>query len=95
MMRGYTPKARPVDDDLSFWETARLKGLGDWLESELYDVVRAHVEKFITEHDSSVWQILRQTVTAGSLARYLGILRCSHLATFSGGRTTSSVRSSH
>ena len=72
-MSEYTPKARPLDDDLSFWETARLKGLGDWLESELYDVVRAHVEKFITDHDRTVWQILRQTVTAGNLAQCLGI----------------------
>ena len=94
-MSEYTPKARPLNDDLSFWETARQKGLGDWLESELYDVVGAHVERFITEHDSTVWQILRQTVTSGKLAQYLRIIRSSHTATFSGRWTTSSVRSSH
>ena len=94
-MRGYTPKARSLDDDLSFWETARREGLGDWLESELYDIVRAHVEKFITDHDCTVWQILRQTVTSGKLAQYLRTFRSSHMATFSGGWTTGSVRSSH
>ena len=94
LMSEYTPKARPLDDDPSFWETARRKGLGDWLELDLYDVVRAHVEKFITEHDSAVWQILRQTVTSGKLAQYLRIFRSSHMA-FSSGWTTSSVRSSH
>ena len=66
-MRGYTPKARPLDDDPSFWETAREEGLGDWLELDLYDLVRTHVEKFITEHDSTVWQTLRQTATWGKL----------------------------
>ena len=91
---GYTPKARPLDDHPSFWETARWDGLGDWLELDLYDVVRAHVEKFITNHDSTVWQILHQTVTWGKLAQYLRIFHSSHTATFSRW-TTSTVRSSH
>ena len=87
----YTPKARPLDDDLLFWDTARREGLGDWLELDLYDLVRAHVEKFITKDDSTVWQILRQTATWGKLAQYLRIFRSSHTASFSGW-TTSSLR---
>ena len=90
-MRGYTPKARPLDDKPLFWETARQEGLGEWLELDLYDLVRAHVEKFITEDDSTVWQILRQAATWGKLAQYLRIFCSSHTATFSGW-TTSSVR---
>ncbi|EDR04471.1 uncharacterized protein LACBIDRAFT_391675 [Laccaria bicolor S238N-H82] len=70
---GYTPKARPLDDDASFWDTAREKGLGNWLELDLFDAVRAHVEKFITEDDSSVWENLRHIGTWGKLAQYLRI----------------------
>ena len=70
----YTPKARPLDDDLSFWDTAREKGLGHWLELDLDDAVRAHVERFIKDHDSTVWENLRQIATwAGKLAPYLRI----------------------
>ena len=90
-MKEYTPKARPLHDDPLFWETARVEGLGDWLELDLYDVVRTHVENSITTHDITVWQILRQTATWGKLAQYLRILRSSHIITFSGW-TTSSVR---
>ena len=90
-MSVYTPKACPLDDNPSFWETARAEGLGDWLELDLYDVVRAHVEKFITEDDSTVWQILGQTATWGKLAHHLRIFHSSHMATFSGW-TTGSLR---
>ena len=89
-MSEYTPKACPLDDNPSFWVTAHREGFGDWLEVDLYDVVRTHVEKFITEGDSTVWQILRQTATWGKLAQYLRIFRSSHMATFSGW-TTSTV----
>ncbi|EDR04371.1 uncharacterized protein LACBIDRAFT_304576 [Laccaria bicolor S238N-H82] len=54
---GYTPQARPLDDDLLFWERVREEGLGNWLELDLFDAVRAHVEKFIKQHDSTVWLI--------------------------------------
>ena len=87
----YTPKARPLDGDLLFWDKARSEGLGDWLELDLYDLVRAHVEKFITKDDNTVWQILRQTATWGKFAQYLRIFRSSHTASFSGW-TTSSLR---
>ena len=65
----YTPKAHPLGGDSSFWERARTEGLGNWLESDLYDVVRSHVENFITKDDTTVWQILRQTSTWGKLAQ--------------------------
>ena len=89
---GYTPKARPLDDNPSFWEKAREEGLGDWLELDLYDAVRAHVENFITKNDSTEWQILCRDVIWGKLAQYLRISHSSHMTTFSGGWTTSSVR---
>ena len=70
----YTPRARPLDDDLSFWDTARNEGLGHWLELDLDDAVRAHVERFIKEDDSTVWENLRQIATwGGKLALYLRI----------------------
>ena len=87
----YTPQARPLDDNPLFWETARREWLGDWLELDLYDLVGAHVEKFITENDSTVWQILRQAATWGKFAQYLRVFRSSRTATFSRW-TTSSVR---
>ena len=71
LTREYTPRARPLYDDASFWERARQEGLGDWLELDLYDAVRAHVENFITEDNNTVWRILRQTATWGKLAQYL------------------------
>ena len=73
LKRDYTPKARPLVGDSSFWERARTEGLGDWLESDLYDVLHTHVENFITKDDTTVWQILRQTATWGKLAQYLRI----------------------
>ena len=102
-MEGFTKKfdprhsfliLEPPCDDPSFWETARVEGLGDWLELDLDDFVRTHVENFITKHDNTVWQILRQTATWGKLAQYLGNFCSSHTATYSGW-TTSSVQSSH
>ena len=70
----YTPKASPLGDDPSFWVTVRKEGLGNWLELDLNDAVRAHVEKFITEHDSTVWENLRQIATwGGKFALYLRI----------------------
>ena len=73
-MSKYTPKARPLDDDLSFWDAACNEGLGHWLELDLDDAVRAHLEKFITEDDSTVWENLRQIATwGGKLALYLRI----------------------
>ena len=88
LMMGYTPRAWPLDDNPSFWETACWDGLSNWLELDLYDVVHTHVEKFITNHDSTVWQILHQTVTWGKLAQYLRSFHSSHMATFSGWMTS-------
>ncbi|EDR04490.1 uncharacterized protein LACBIDRAFT_391733 [Laccaria bicolor S238N-H82] len=59
----YTPKARPFDDEPFFWDVAREKGLGDWLELDLYNAVRTDVEVFIIAHDLTVWDNLRKTVT--------------------------------
>ena len=78
----YTPKARPLDDDPSFWETARREGLGNWLELDLYDAVRTKVEEFITGHDSTTLRPIG--IWGGKLALYLRIFRSSHMATFSG-----------
>ena len=71
LMSEYTPWARPLDDDPSFWETARKEGLDNWLELDLYDAVRAHVENFVAEDNNTVWRILRQTTTWGKPAQYL------------------------
>ena len=68
----YTPKARPLDDDPSFWDRAHKEGLRHWLALDLDDAVRAHVKKFIKEHDSTVWENLRQIATwGGKLVLYL------------------------
>ncbi|KJA17515.1 hypothetical protein HYPSUDRAFT_124978, partial [Hypholoma sublateritium FD-334 SS-4] len=47
----YTPKARPVGDDPSFWQTARENGLGQWLELDLYEYIDNLVKSFVNSHD--------------------------------------------
>ncbi|KJA23435.1 hypothetical protein HYPSUDRAFT_137760, partial [Hypholoma sublateritium FD-334 SS-4] len=36
--QAYNPKARPLEDNPDFWETSRNKGLGEWLEQDLYEI---------------------------------------------------------
>jgi hypothetical protein len=65
----YTPKARPLNDDPNFWGKG-LKGLGDWLESDLYEKTQALVKRFTdtgAATTSAALQTLRQTATWGTL----------------------------
>ena len=78
-MRGYTPKARLLDDDPFSWENARQEGLRDWLELDLYDAVRTDVKEFITRQDNTVWKNLRNTATWGKLAQYLSESFVAHI----------------
>jgi hypothetical protein len=72
----YTPKARPLDDDVDFWENARKNGLGDWLELDLYDYTRTLVERLIGEHPGTALQTLRQTAMSGMPAQLLTLFLC-------------------
>jgi len=67
----YTPKARPLDDRPTFWEEARTKGLGDWLELDLYKYTETLVERFISESPGTALQNLRETAVSGTPAQLL------------------------
>jgi len=66
----YIPKARPLDGDPTFWEKARTKGLGDWLERDLYEQTHALLQRLITESPGTVLQTLRQTAMSGTSAQF-------------------------
>lgn len=67
----YIPKARPLEDDPSFWQTVGKQTLGKWLELDLYQYVDENVEKFIntlqgnTVDGGAVFQDLRQIALGG------------------------------
>ena len=56
----YTAKARPLDDNPNFWEKG-LTGLGDSLESDLYEDRQTIVKNLITDHTGTAEQTLCQT----------------------------------
>ena len=62
-----------MDGDPNFWETARTKGLSDWLELDLYEHTHALVEKLLTECRGTVLQTLRQTAMSGTSSEFLSI----------------------
>ncbi|KJA24886.1 hypothetical protein HYPSUDRAFT_452805, partial [Hypholoma sublateritium FD-334 SS-4] len=63
----YIPKARPLNDNIFFWNTANLdKGLGQSLELELCDYIDNVVKRFITNFQdgtSPELQTLHQTAS--------------------------------
>ncbi|KDR70478.1 hypothetical protein GALMADRAFT_76068 [Galerina marginata CBS 339.88] len=80
MGKDYTPKARPLGDDPSFWAKAHAEGLGDWLAADLYEFAQTLVEKFLNEMDNTALQTLpdgRQAVYDG----VIGGLRSTETAT--------------
>ena len=62
----YTPKARPLDDNPNFWDKG-LTGLGDWLESDLYEDTQTLVKNLITDRTGTAEQTLCQTAMWGTL----------------------------
>ncbi|KDR70482.1 hypothetical protein GALMADRAFT_76143, partial [Galerina marginata CBS 339.88] len=74
---GYTPKARPLGDDPSFWKEARAEGLGDWLAADLYEFAQTLVEKFLNETDNTALQTLpyfSMILADGRQAVYDGVI---------------------
>ena len=64
----YTPKARPFDDNRSFWKTLRDKERAptdEWLELDLYEHSKSAVEKLVTEGDDTALKSLHQTSISG------------------------------
>jgi len=61
--REYTPQARPPKDDPNFWERAHTRGLGGWLERDLYEYTKTLVMSLGTESpvDGPTLKTLRQT----------------------------------
>jgi hypothetical protein len=65
----YTPKALPLDNDPGFWEEVRRKGLGDWLERDLYEYTLTLVKSLVGECPGTALQTLEQTAMSGTPAR--------------------------
>ena len=66
----YSPKAYPLGGDLDFWKKAHTKGLGDWLELDLYQHAHDLVKRLITKSFGTVMQTLRQTAMSGTSAHF-------------------------
>jgi len=67
----YTPKARSLPYEPNFWENARKKGLGTWLELDLYKYTENLVQKLLTESpDVTSLQTLHQTAMWGTSLQF-------------------------
>ncbi|KJA23408.1 hypothetical protein HYPSUDRAFT_39890 [Hypholoma sublateritium FD-334 SS-4] len=57
----YTPKARPLHDDTSFWQLARWeKELRSWLVPDTYEHLDSLVDRFVDEPDTDLLLSLHQ-----------------------------------
>ena len=54
----YTPKARPLGNDYSFWDDFRNGKQNQWLERDLYDYTEDVIKNFSRDPDNTM-QILR------------------------------------
>ena len=61
----YMPKARPVGDNPVFWKNARVNGLGDWLEHDLYEYIDTLVKGFVDTANVGLLENLLQTASWG------------------------------
>jgi hypothetical protein len=66
----YTPKACPLEGGPDFWEKVRTKGLGDWLERDLYEYTETLVNRLIGKDPGTALQTLRQTAISGTPAQF-------------------------
>ena len=70
----YTPKARPFNNDTSFWKMLRDKekdptaNISEWLELDLYEHSKLAVEKLVTEGDDTALKSLYHTYISGKLS---------------------------
>ncbi|KIK05052.1 hypothetical protein K443DRAFT_4064 [Laccaria amethystina LaAM-08-1] len=82
----YIPKARPFDDDPSFWEKLRdkkkehMKDIAGWLELDLYEHSKHAVEKLVTEGDDIALKSLHHTYISGDSreAVYRNVIEALH-----------------
>ena len=72
-VKDYTPGARPVGDDPSFWLKLHDKkkeptaNIFEWLELDLYYLIKLAVEKLGAEGDDTALKSLRHTFISGKL----------------------------
>ena len=66
----YTPKARPLDDDVAFWETLRSKS-SDLVELKLYEKTRLVTESFNDEPAYAVDSLHRIAASSRPLFSFL------------------------
>lgn len=61
----YTPKARPFNDEATFWKELRNQGIdseyaAEWLEVDLYESTQVIVESFTSTGTGPNWDALRR-----------------------------------
>ena len=62
----YNPKARPVNDDSSFWTILRTKGFqSEWLEIDLYKATQTAMEDYIAGNCNTALHVLNKIATSG------------------------------
>ena len=72
-IKKYTPKARPVDDNDSFWEKLRDEAKkptiteSRWIELDLYELIKLAVEELVTKGDNTTLTSLYNTSTFTSI----------------------------
>ena len=70
----YIPKARPLGDEIFFWQMLRNKkkeptaDVSEWLELDLYEYSKLAVEKLVTECDNTALKSLHHTSISGKLS---------------------------
>jgi hypothetical protein len=63
----YTPKARPYNDDRSFWNNLRDEAKdaaaneSNWLELDLYELIKLAVEELVTTGNNTTLKSLHHT----------------------------------
>jgi len=70
----YTPKARPLEADIGFWETLRSEKFeSDWVELELLDKTRVIGERFCAGDPDAIYS-LQKIATSRKLLFLLSLL---------------------
>jgi hypothetical protein len=65
----YTPKARPIDDDILFWEKLRADGFrSKWLEIDLYEATQTAMKDYMGGQDKTLSNILHKIAVSGGPA---------------------------
>jgi hypothetical protein len=76
---GYTPKARPLNDDPQFWNELRKDRLNEWLTYDLY-YIQIVVERLaiFVDQDKTSLETLHRIAKMGKPSRFFRLSRTLH-----------------